>query len=108
MLGGLIMNGEIKGSKHRAPRSSAYKAARRRRGRHDIIMDILKIAGSGTVKTNIMSKAKLSYTQLELYLKALEKADLVREESGIWLTTEKGLQVIEACKICNRLMKEVM
>lgn len=80
---------------------------RRRRVRHDIIMEILKSAKNGAKKTSIMYKANLSFTQLELYLNALKKAGFITEETGIWKTTEKGLHVIEACKICHLLMKKV-
>jgi predicted transcriptional regulator len=78
----------------------------RRRGRHDIVMEVLKSAINGAKKTTIMYKANLSFTQLENYLNALKEADFLTEESGIWKTTEKGLHVIEACKICSRLMKK--
>lgn len=78
----------------------------RRRVRHDIIMEILKIAKNGTRKTRIMEKARLSYAQLEKYLNALKQADFLIEESGIWKTTQKGLHVIKACQICSRLIKE--
>ena len=83
------------------------KQPRRRRGRHDIIMKILKTAKDGEKKTNIMYKARLSFSQLEQYLGALEKAGFITERSGIWSTTEKGLHVIEACEICLRLTEEV-
>ena len=79
----------------------------RRRGRHDIVVEILKSALNGAKKTHIMLKARLSFPQVERYLNALKKADFITEESGVWKTTEKGLHVIEACKICHRLMKEV-
>jgi len=78
-----------------------------RRVRHDIIMEILKIAKNGTRKTRIMEKARLSYAQLEKYLNALKQADFLTEESGIWKTTQNGLHVIKACQICSRLIKEV-
>jgi len=81
--------------------------SRKRRARHDIIVEILKIAKNGSKKTNIMYKTSLSFPQLEKYLNALKKATLMSEESGIWRTTEKGLNVIEACKICHRLMDEI-
>jgi len=80
---------------------------RRRRARHDIIMKILKIAKDGEKKTNIMYKARLSFSQLEQYLGALEKSGFITETSGIWSTTKKGLHVIEACEICLRLTEEV-
>jgi len=70
-------------------------------------MEVLKIARSGAKKTNIMYKAGLSHSQLEKYLDALGKEGFIIEESGIWKTTEKGLNVIEACKICLRLVEKV-
>ena len=79
----------------------------RRRVRCDIILEILKSAKDGEKKTRIMQKARLSFSQLEQYLGGLEKAGFMFEESGIWKTTEKGLHVIEACKICLRLTEEV-
>ena len=80
---------------------------RRRRARHSIIMQILKIAKNGEKKTNIMYKARLSFSQLEHYLNALENAGFIAEESGTWNTTQKGLHAIEACEMCLRLTEEV-
>jgi len=80
---------------------------RRRRARHNIIMKMLKIAKNGEKKTNIMYKARLSFSQLEQYLNALEKAGFITETSGIWNTTEKGLHAIEACEMCLRLCEEI-
>lgn len=80
--------------------------ARRRRVRHDIVMEVLKTAKGGTLKTRIMSKVGLSYTQFEKYLNALKEAGFITEESNVWKTTEKGFHVIEACEICQRFMKE--
>ena len=79
----------------------------RRRARHDIIMKILKTAKDGEKKTNIMFKARLSFSQLEQYLNSLEKGGFLSEESGIWCTTKKGLHAIEACEVCLRLIEEV-
>ena len=80
---------------------------RKRRVRHDIIMEVLKTAENGVKKTHIMYKAGLSFPQLESYLTALKNAGFITEKSSIWKTTEKGLHVIEACKICQRLIEEV-
>lgn len=82
------------------------EVTRRRRERHDIIMEILKEAKSGTKKTHILSRVGLSFDQTQKYLNALEKAEFITEESGFWKTTEKGFHVIEACEICSRLMRE--
>lgn len=81
--------------------------SRRRRARHDIIMEILKTAKGGEKKTQIMYKARLSFSQLEQYLNALKNGGFITEESGVWRTTEKGLHVIEACELCLRLAAEV-
>ena len=70
-------------------------------------MEILKTAKNGVKKTHIMYKASLSFEQLKQYLNALKKEKFITEESGIWKTTEKGLHVIEACKICQRLLEEI-
>jgi len=70
-------------------------------------MEILKVAKNGVKKTHIMYKASLSFPQLESYLTALKKADFITEKSGIWKTTEKGFHVIEACKICQRLLEDI-
>lgn len=69
-----------------------------RRGRQDIIMGILRIAKSGTRKTLIISKVRLSFSQATKYLGSLKEAGYITEESGTWKTTEKGLELIEACK----------
>jgi len=81
--------------------------SRRRRARHDIIMEILRTAKGGEKKTQIMYKARLSFSQLEQYLNALKKGWFITEESGVWRTTEKGLHVIEACEICLSFTREV-
>jgi len=64
------------------------------------------MAENGTLKTRIMERGRLSYSQLDQYLNALRKANFLTEKSGVWKTTKKGLNVIEACEICHRLMKE--
>jgi len=70
-------------------------------------MEILKAAKKGMKKTHIMYKAKLSFDMIEKYLSALKEEDFITEESGVWKTTEKGLHVMKACEICQRLIKEV-
>jgi len=70
-------------------------------------MEILKTAKGGEKKTQIMYKARLSFSQLEQYLNALKNGGFITEESGVWRTTEKGLHVIEACEICLSFTREV-
>jgi len=78
---------------------------RKKRVRHDIIVEILQNARDGARKTHIMYQVNLSHIQNEKYLSALKKAGFITENSGVWKTTEKRLHVIEACKLCQRLTK---
>jgi len=57
-------------------------------------------------KTHIMSSVGLSFDQAEKHLSTLRKAGFIAEKSGFWKTTEKRFHVIEACKICRRLIRE--
>ena len=78
-----------------------------RRTNQDIIMDILKIAKKGERKTKIMYDANLSFTQIEKYLAILDNAGLIAKEESFWRTTEKGVNVMESCKTCQLLMKQI-
>ena len=70
-------------------------------------MEILKTAKNGIKKTPLMYKASLSFGQLDHYLNALKKEGFITKKSDIWKTTEKGLDVIEFCELCCRLLEEV-
>jgi len=80
---------------------------RKRRDQYDIIMEILENAKDGIKKTPLMFRSHLSFTQLEHYLNALERAGLITKRSGAWKTTKKGLEIIEFCELCCRLVMEV-
>lgn len=67
----------------------------KRRDRHDIVLDILKIARGGKRKTQIMYKAKLSYGQLKAYLELLNDRGLLESNDGVYHTTNKGLNFIK-------------
>jgi len=66
----------------------------RRRDRHDIVLDILKIARGGKRKTQIMYRARLSYGQLKAYLGLLNDKGLLESNNGFYHTTDKGLEFI--------------
>jgi predicted transcriptional regulator len=72
---------------------------RKRRDRLHLIAEILNIARDGSLKTQIMYKANLSYAQLTEYLSFLIKMDLLevhREESKkVYKTTVKGEKYLE-------------
>jgi len=75
----------------------------RRRDRHDIIVEILKTAVNGKVKTHIMYKARLSYAQLNEYLPRLVENGFLenlkikhrKNVKKVFKTTLKGMKFIE-------------
>lgn len=73
-----------------------------RSGRRDkvvIMTNIIGLSKNGALKTQIMSKANLSYDQLIQYLKLLSDIDFLRiTKSGrkeIYTATPKGLEFME-------------
>ena len=84
----------------------------KRRDRHDIVAEILKTAKEGRIKTHIMYKAKLSYSQINTYLQLLvEKGFLEnntirrkRQIVTIYRTTPKGVEYIDNIEIVNDLL----
>ena len=79
---------------------------KRRRVRHDIIIATLETARHGELKSHIMGKVNLSFKQLEYYLNHLLSKNFIKKEGDLYKTTEKGLDVIEACRICLKLTEQ--
>jgi len=87
------------------------KDVEKRRDRHEIIAEILQTAVNGKIKTHIMYKAKLSYSQVNEYLPLLvekgflENVKVARtgRSATIYRTTPKGLQFIESLKSTDKL-----
>jgi len=83
----------------------------KRRDRHDIIIEILKTAIEGRIKTHIMYKAKLSYAQLNEYLPTLVQNGFLENttirskkyQKKVFKTTFKGLRLIENFETMNKL-----
>jgi len=71
----------------------------KRRDKLCIIAEILEIAKNGTLKTQIMYKANLSFAQLNQYLKFMLKIKLIRkivnQGKDIYIATEKGLDFLQ-------------
>ena len=78
--------------------STSVNSEIKRRDRHDIVVEILKTAVEGKIKTHIMYKAKLSYAQLNEYLPLLIEKGFLENTSirhkrvikRVYKTTEKG------------------
>lgn len=84
----------------------------KRRDRHDIVAEILKTTREGKIKTHIMYKAKLSYSQINTYLKLLvekgflENNVVKRKKQTITLykTTPKGMLYLDTIETVNQLL----
>lgn len=84
----------------------------KRRDRHDIVTEILKTARDGRIKTHIMYKAKLSYSQINAYLQLLvdrgflENNTIKRKKQTIrvYRTTAKGIHFIENIDAVNEML----
>ena len=69
----------------------SYKDSfKKRRGRTDIIVDILSVAEEKVKKTQIVYKADLNFRMLEEYLPHLLDKGLIENTDGEYKTTEKG------------------
>lgn len=82
-----------------------------RRDRHDIVAEILKTSIGGEIKTHIMYRAKLSYSQVNMYLSLLvEKGFLENATFGqnkqnrtVYKTTLNGMKLLENLESMNKL-----
>jgi predicted transcriptional regulator len=82
---------------------------RKRRDRLYILAEILDIAKEGSLKTQIMYKANLSFAQLNEYLDLLVTMKLMGimegKEKTVYKTTNKGLEYLENYKEIIQLLK---
>jgi len=91
---------------------STIELSNKRRDRHDIVAEILKTAREGRIKTHIMYKAKLSYSQINTYLKLLvdrgflENNTVRRKKQNmiVYRTTQKGILYIDNIEAVNQLL----
>ena len=83
---------------------------RKRRNRLYIIAEILTIAKEGSLKTQIMYRANLSFAQLNDYLSFLFKIGLLqiqnRHGKKIYKTVAKGFKYLEKYKEIINLLGE--
>jgi len=82
----------------------------KRRDKLCIIAEILEIAKEGSLKTQIMYKANLSFTQLNGYLKFMLKNTLLKKfvyrGKVIYAPTEKGLDFLQRHCELTELLKD--
>ena len=81
----------------------------RRRDKLLIVAEILEITREGSLKTQIMYRANLSFTQLNNYLKFLLKINLIKKvkenEKEIYRATEKGTEFLQRYREITELLK---
>ncbi|MEM3579433.1 MAG: winged helix-turn-helix domain-containing protein [Candidatus Bathyarchaeia archaeon] len=81
----------------------------KRRDKLYIIAEILEIAKDGVLKTQIMYRANLSFTQLNDYLKFMLKINLidriVENDKEIYKATAKGLEFLQRYREITELLK---
>ncbi len=81
----------------------------KRRDKLYIIAEILEIAKEGTLKTQIMYRANLSFTQLNDYLRFMLKINLlekiVQNDKDVYRATEKGQDFLQRYHEITELLK---
>lgn len=76
------------------------------RSREEIIAEILWTVLEPRGKTTIMHKSMLSYGQVQSYLRIMLDRELVRQESGKWMISEKGKTYLRAYKVVRQLLNQ--
>lgn len=81
----------------------------KRRDKLYIIAEVLEIAKEGILKTQIMYRANLSFTQLNSYLRFMLKINLlkklVRNNKEFYKTTDKGLEFLQRYREITEMLK---
>lgn len=71
-------------------RDSLKVRFKKRRGKLEIMVDILSVTRGGARKTEIVYKANLNFTRIERYIPFLKERGLMETTGSIYRTTEKG------------------
>lgn len=75
-----------------------------RRGKLDIIAEVLLYCEQQKTKTSIMYNTNLNYSQLKSQLEALTAQGLLIKKQNKYLTTEKGYRFLELFAQLNDLL----
>jgi predicted transcriptional regulator len=83
--------------------------SRKRRDKLFIISEILEIAKGGVLKTQIMYRANLSFTQLNDYLGFMLEIHLLEKirpnDKNLYRSTKKGIDFLERYRQIAELLK---
>ena len=90
--------------------NESVETPRKRRDRLYIIAEILVIAKDGSLKTQIMYRANLSFAQLNEYLNFLLKRELLKvnadNKKTFYKTTSKGVKYLENYEEISNLLRK--
>ena len=90
--------------------NESVETSRKRRDRLYIIAEILVIAKDGSLKTQIMYRANLSFAQLNEYLNFLIKRELLKvnadNKKTFYKTTSKGVKYLENYEEISNLLRK--
>jgi len=80
-----------------------------KRGHFRIVSNILSFTMNGSLKTELMRKANLSYAQLKRYIPMLVRLKLLAESESekntVYETTKKGMNFLRRFKEIDKLLK---
>jgi len=85
-------------------RRDALKSSKNRRGKVEIIADILSAARDDALKTEIVYKVNLNFTRVKSYLDYLEEKGLLENSGPLYKLTERG----EKFLLYYQTMKETL
>ena len=85
-------------------KESLKKRFKERRGRLEIMIDILSVAIGGARKTEIVYKANLNFARVERYIPFLEERGLMENSGYIYKTTKKGEEFLSGYKNMAELL----
>jgi predicted transcriptional regulator len=78
---------------------------KKRRGRIEILADILSVAGEKAKKTQIAYKANLNFRMVEEYIPHLMDKGLIEYTDGEYKTTEKGEEFLTDYQEMKEMLK---
>jgi predicted transcriptional regulator len=86
-----------------------HNPSAKRRDKLFIIAEIIDIARDGSLKTQVMYRANLSFTQLNDYLRFMLRISLLEKvlenDKDVYRATEKGLDFLQRYREINELLK---
>jgi predicted transcriptional regulator len=89
---------------HEGLRESLKVRFKERRGKIEIMVDILSVARGGARKTEIVYNANLNFTRVDRYIPYLEERDLMVNSGPVYRTTKKGEEFLREYQTMKKLL----